>query len=60
MSGWGIPAGIGPFFGTVQFVEKDPEVNKAVQLLLSHPDTNRVQFEFIPPEEQKYKCGQPA
>lgn len=57
MAGWGIPAGIGPFFGTMQFIERDEEVNVAVQVLLNNPSTEKVQFEFIPEEEKKYKCG---
>ena len=57
MSGWGIPAGIGPFFGTLQYIEKEEELNVAVQMLLRNPETQKIQFEMIAPEDQKFKCG---
>ncbi len=57
MVGWGMPLGIGPFFGAMGFVEQDPEVNAAVQQLLANPDTYRFSFEFIPEDQQKFRCN---
>lgn len=57
MSGWGLPAGIGPFFGGMDWIEQDEEANASVQLLLQHPDTQRVQFEMVVEEDRKFKCG---
>lgn len=57
MAGWGMPVGVGPFFGTLSFIEKDEETSAGVQLLMSHPGTERMAYEVIRPEERKFKCG---
>jgi hypothetical protein len=47
MTGWGLDIGVGPFFGTMEFIEQDEGVNIAVQQLLAHPGTEKVKFEMV-------------
>ena len=57
MTGWGMDLNIGPFFGTMEFIEKDEGVNIAVQQLLADPRTEKVKFEMVAQKDQKFKCG---
>lgn len=50
MTGWAAPLGVGGFFGTIRYVEGDPELNMQVQMMLAHPATQKLSYEMVEPE----------